>query len=157
MVTSTLNTWPGTDFPPADVNSPATYTDLPSAAGSTFQTFPTGLGAKAVSSLPVVASNARRLLRVTVVEVPWFWAWVNWPPTTIVLPTWAMEKTEPSRMFGALLARLVADDPARLWSRVAGVGRLGGGHPRAHAGQQGNHRDEKEHFAHSDQPPLTNK
>src|ERR1700709_194569 len=103
VVTFTLNTWPGTDFPPAEVNSPPTYTDLPSVAGSTFQTFPTGLGANDVSSLPVVASNARRFFRVTTVEVPWFSAWVNWPPTTIVLPTWAIEQTVPSRMSGVLL------------------------------------------------------
>ena len=38
-----------------------------------------------------------------VVEVLKFWAWVNVPPTTMVLPTLAIDWTVPSRMLGALV------------------------------------------------------
>ena len=60
VVALTLKRRPGNDLPPADVKEPATYTDVPSAAGSTLSTMPFGFGANAVTSLPVVASNATR-------------------------------------------------------------------------------------------------
>ena len=69
LFTSILNTRPGIEVPAAEPNPPATYTEVPSAAGRTLKTVPTGSGANTVETLPVVASNASRLRRVNVVEV----------------------------------------------------------------------------------------
>ena len=69
VCTSTLNTRPGIEVPPADWNPPATYTEVPSAAGRTLKTVPVGSGANTVEILPVFTSYASRLRRVSVAWV----------------------------------------------------------------------------------------
>jgi hypothetical protein len=51
-------------------------------------------GTNAVSIAPVVASKARMLLRaIAVVGAAALATRVNWPPATILLPTWTMAAT----------------------------------------------------------------
>ena len=66
--------------------------------GSSALTLPSSVGAKPVSSAPVVASTASRNVRGTAVVSPAGVAEVNVPPAKTLLPTWANVCTEPSVM-----------------------------------------------------------
>jgi hypothetical protein len=61
-----------------------------------------------VSIAPVVASKAKMLLRaMAVVGAAALATWVNWPPATILFPTWTMAATLPSSTCGVQSAGLL--------------------------------------------------
>jgi len=69
-------------------------------------TSPLSTGTKPVSMTPVAELKARMKLRVTLCAVfvsPGGLALVKVPPTMILLPTSAIEKTVPSLMLGVLV------------------------------------------------------
>ena len=84
-----------TVVPPTEVNAPAMITAVPPGATTMEVISPLTFGLKAVSITPVVALNARMRLRVTVVVLPAFCAWVNVPATIIRFPTCTIASTLP--------------------------------------------------------------
>jgi hypothetical protein len=63
-----------------------------------------GLGTKLLLIAPVVALKATRFRRVRIVSLVALRTWEKLPPTTTVSPTWTMEYTVPSRMWGVKFA-----------------------------------------------------
>src|SRR5215217_8196550 len=71
------------------VKLPPANTCSPSGATASDSTWASSTGANAVSIAPVVASKAKMLLRaIAVAGVAALATLVNWPPATILLPTW---------------------------------------------------------------------
>ena len=114
------------------LNAPPTYTVFGVGPGSSALTWPSSVGAKPVSSAPVVASTASRSVLVTAVLDPDGVAEVKLPPTKTLLPTWAKAWTEPSPMFGVPAIGTV---PTRLVClRADGTGGVGPDGEHGHGG-----------------------
>ena len=90
------------------VKLPPANTCSPSGATASDSTWASSTGANAVSIAPVVASKAKMLLRaIAVVGAAALATWVNWPPATILFPTWTMAATLPSSTCGVQSAGLL--------------------------------------------------
>ena len=89
-------------------------------------TSPLNVGANGLMA-PVVALNARKFVRVSSVELVALRTWVNCPPRNMVLPTWAIALTWPSRTWGVKFdrGRGYHDD-------VRGLHRAGAGRRQRH-------------------------